>query len=118
MTAKDNLNPLVDPRLASALSHPLRVHILDALSEGDASPSDLARNAGISVNYVASQVKELEKLGYVELIKTEPRRGTVEHYYRASRRFLLDDGEWELLPSPIKQGLSASLCQAFVDEMR
>lgn len=112
------IRPIIDPDLVSALSHPLRLHVLDVLSESVASPSDLAREAGLGVNYVAYHVKELEKLGYVELVKTEPRRGTVEHYYRASQRFLIDDREWELLPKPIKKGLVAGLFQIVIDDVR
>ncbi len=116
--AKGNLKTLVDPKLVSALSHPLRVHIIDALSEATASPSDIARGVGLSVNYVAYHVKELEKLGYVELVKTEPRRGTVEHYYRVRRRFLLDDGEWEQLPEPVRKSFSAHLYRLVIDEAK
>lgn len=108
----------LDPSLVSALSHPLRVHILDALAEAAASPSDLAREVGLSVNYVAYHVKELQKLGYVELVKTEPRRGTVEHYYRAKRFFMLDDSEWERLPRQIKAGLYANVFGIVIGDVK
>lgn len=108
----------VDQDLVSALSHPLRVHIIDALVEATASPSDLAREVGLSVNYVAYHVKELEKLGYVELVKTEPRRGTVEHYYRAKRHFMLDDSEWEQLPKPVKTRFSAGIFSSIIDDVK
>lgn len=117
-TAKWDVKPLVDPKLVSALSHPLRVCILDLLSEAVASPSDLAREAGLSVDYIAYHVKELEKLGYVELVKTEPRRGTVEHYYRASQGLFFDDPEWEQLPTPIKNGLAVSMYQVSIDDLK
>ena len=107
-----------DQDLVSALSHPLRVHILDALVEAEASPSDLAREVGLSVNYVAYHVKELEKLGYVELVKTEPRRGTVEHYYRAKRLFMLDDSEWERLPKPVKASFGAGIFSSIIDDVK
>lgn len=117
--AKGNLRPsLIDPDLVCALSHPLRVHILDVLSEVTSSPSDLARDAGLSVNYVAYHVKELEKVGFVELVKTEPRRGTVEHYYRAKRRFLLDDSEWERLPPPVRRGLSIDILRVILEDAK
>jgi DNA-binding transcriptional ArsR family regulator len=117
--AKGNLRAsLIDPDLASALSHPLRVHILDVLSETTASPSDLARDAGLNVNHIAYHVKELEKLGYVELVKTVPRRGTVEHFYRAKRRFYFDDREWERLPLPVRQGLSADIFKLIIEDVK
>jgi DNA-binding transcriptional ArsR family regulator len=108
----------VDPSLVSALSHPLRVHILDALAEAAASPSDIAREVGLSVNYVAYHVNELQKLGYLELVKTEPRRGTVEHYYRAKRLFLLDDSEWERLPKPVKAGFNVEIFGSIIADVK
>ena len=108
----------VDQNLISALSHPLRVHILDVLAEAGASPSDLAREVGLSVNYVAYHVKELEKLGYLELVKTVPRRGTVEHYYRAKRPFMFDDKEWERLPRPARAGVSAGIFGNVIDDVK
>jgi len=109
-------SPLIDPDLASALSHPVRVHILDVLSETAASPSDLARDAGLSVNHVAYHVKELEKLGYVELVEAVPRRGTVEHFYRAKRRFLFDDRAWERLPPAVRHEISADVFKQMVED--
>lgn len=108
----------VDPNLVSALSHPLRVHVLDVLAEAEASPSDLAREVGLSINYVAYHVKELEKLGYLELVRTEPRRGTVEHYYRLRRRFILDDSEWERLPEAVRSSFSAGLFGSIIDDVK
>lgn len=108
----------VDQDLVSALSHPLRVHIIDALVEATASPSDLAREVGLSVNYVAYHVKELERLGYVELVKTEPRRGTVEHYYRAKRLYIFDDSEWEQLPKPFRARISAGIFGNVIDDVK
>lgn len=113
-----DFNLRVDQSLISALSHPLRVHILDALVEATASPSDLAREVGLSVNYVAYHVKELEKLGYVELVKTEPRRGTVEHYYRAKRLYMFDDREWEQLPKPIRARISADNFSSVIADVK
>jgi DNA-binding MarR family transcriptional regulator len=118
MKAKGKLKSLIDRDLVNALSHPLRVHILDALNERISSPSDLAREVGLDVNYVAYHVKELEKIGYLELVKTEPRRGAVEHYYRASARLLLDDAEWERLPPTVKNGLAANTFSAIAEDMR
>jgi DNA-binding transcriptional ArsR family regulator len=117
--SKGNLRPsLIDPDLASAVSHPLRVHILDVLCENTASPSDMARDAGLSVNHIAYHVKELEKLGYIELVRTEPRRGTVEHYYRAKRRFFFDDDAWERLPLPVRRGIGADILKLFAQDAK
>jgi DNA-binding transcriptional ArsR family regulator len=118
MKNKGKVKSLIDRNLVSALSHPVRLHILDALNETTASPSDLAREVGADVNYVAYHVKELEKIGYLELVKTEPRRGAVEHYYRARQRYLIDDREWERLPMAVKDGFSVDIFQSIVSDVR
>jgi DNA-binding transcriptional ArsR family regulator len=118
MKAKGKVRALLDQDLVNALSHPLRGHILDTLNETIASPSDLAREVGADVNYVAYHVKELEKIGYVELVKTEPRRGAVEHFYRASRKFIIDEEEWERLPAVVKDGVSAGFFQCLLEEVK
>lgn len=118
MKNKGNIKPLIDQKLISAISHPLRVHILDTLGEGTASPSDLAREVGVDVNYVAYHFKELEKLGYVELVDTQQRRGAVEHYYRARTKVLLEDHAWERVPLPLKRGFVAHLLQLIATDLR
>jgi DNA-binding transcriptional ArsR family regulator len=118
MKSKGNLKEFIDPNLISALAHPLRAHILGTLSEKAASPSDLAREVGVDVNYVAYHVKELEKAGYLELVKTEQRRGAIEHYYRAKAMIFLDDSDWGRLPNSLQREFSVSFFQAIIDEAK
>jgi DNA-binding transcriptional ArsR family regulator len=118
MKAKGKVKLLFDRDLVSVLSHPLRVHIIDALNETIGSPSDLAREVEVDVNYVAYHVKELEKIGYLELVKTVPRRGAVEHYYRASEKLLIDDREWEQLPMTIRNGFNANIFQWILNDVK
>ena len=35
----------------------------------------------------------------VELVRTEPRRGALQHFYRATARPNLDEDQWRTLPS-------------------
>ena len=39
----------------------------------------------------------------MELVSTTPRRGALEHYYRATARPGLDDEEWARLPSSVRR---------------
>ena len=72
--------------------------MLEALNEGEASPAQLARRFGEAVNLVAYHMRILAQAGAVELVRTEPRRGSVEHYYRATMRPTFADREWARLP--------------------
>lgn len=74
----------VDPRLAKALSNSVRARALDLIAEGARSPKAIAIELGLDVRSVAYHVRVLKKLGCIELVETQPRRGAVEHIYRAA----------------------------------
>ena len=76
----------VEQRLAKALSHPLRVRVLTLLNQRVASPSELAEELGAPLGNVAYHVRILLDLDLLELVSTTPRRGAVEHHYRAIER--------------------------------
>jgi DNA-binding transcriptional ArsR family regulator len=75
---------VTDPRLVRALSHELRVRILGALDGRVANPSQLAESLDAPLGNVAYHVRTLASLGMIRLVKTTPRRGSVEHYYEVA----------------------------------
>lgn len=90
----------VDERLAKAFSHSLRVRILQRLNKsGEGSPNELAQALGEPLGNVSYHVRILRELNCVKLIRTEPRRGALEHFYRATARPWLDDEQWAGLPA-------------------
>jgi DNA-binding transcriptional ArsR family regulator len=97
---------LVDPRLAKALSHPLRAHILVILNERVASPNEIAEMLGEPLPNVSYHVRALLDLDCVELVRTAQRRGAIEHYYRALKRPFFSDREWKRLPPSARQALA------------
>lgn len=105
-----------EQRLFKALAHPLRFQALMILNERVASPNELSKELGEGLSQVSYHVKVLLESNCIELVKTEPRRGAVEHYYRATSRAFLDDSEWAKLPASIKPGFSASLLQTIMDD--
>lgn len=78
-----NLHSL-DPRLAKALSNEVRARALELLAEGARSPKLIATELELDLRAVAYHVRVLKKLGCIELVETLPRRGAVEHVYRAA----------------------------------
>jgi ArsR family transcriptional regulator, arsenate/arsenite/antimonite-responsive transcriptional repressor / arsenate reductase (thioredoxin) len=58
-------------RLHAALGEPARLAIVDRLSLGDASPSELGRVLGLASNLLAHHVKLLEQAGVVERCRSE-----------------------------------------------
>jgi DNA-binding transcriptional ArsR family regulator len=107
----------VDPDLAKALSHPLRQRILERLNAGgEASPNELARLLGAPLGNVAYHVRMLLELGCVELTRTRPRRGALEHYYRAIAHPWLDAEQWANLPASFRrQALAGTLRDVVFD---
>ena len=102
-----------DPRLVKGLAHPLRIHILRVLETRVASPSEIAEEIGAPLGNVSYHVRFLARVGLIELTSTKPRRGAVEHYYRAVGRISVTDQAWAQVPEVVKSGMiSATLDQA------
>lgn len=72
---------LGDPELVGAVSSPLRRRLLDRLHE-PASASELAKEFGLSRQALNYHLRELERLGLLELAEERQRRGFVERVLR------------------------------------
>ena len=97
---------LVDPRLAKALSHPMRTRILAILNERVASPNEISEMIDERLPNVSYHVRALQDLGCIELVSTAQRRGAIEHYYRAIVRPFFSDRDWKKLPQSGRQAVS------------
>jgi DNA-binding transcriptional ArsR family regulator len=97
---------IVDPRLAKALSHPLRARILVILNEQVASPNEIADMLEERLPNVSYHVRALLDLGCIELVRTAQRRGAIEHYYRALSRPFFSDRDWKRLPRSGRQAIA------------
>jgi DNA-binding transcriptional ArsR family regulator len=74
---------------ARALAHPIRARALELLAVGPASPRQIAHGLGEPLGTVSYHVQTLLRLGLIELLETLPRRGAIEHRYRAVARVRL-----------------------------
>jgi DNA-binding transcriptional ArsR family regulator len=84
----------LDSTLGAIVAHPLRGRCLTILSDRTASPNELARDLGEDVGNVSYHVKQLLKMGVIELVRERPVRGAVEHFYRAIKRPMVSDEEY------------------------
>jgi DNA-binding transcriptional ArsR family regulator len=75
-----------DALAARALAHPIRVQVLKLLGERAGSPRELAQGLDAPLATVSYHVRTLCRLGFIELLETIPRRGAIEHRYRAVAR--------------------------------
>lgn len=95
---------IVDPRLAMALGHPLRVHILGAIAQRSLSPVEVAQECDEPVSKVSYHFKVLRDCQCIELTEEVPKRDAAEHVYRGTRRSLLGDADWKRLPKSVRGG--------------
>jgi DNA-binding transcriptional ArsR family regulator len=113
--AKD---PPIDQRIMKALSHPLRVRMLTLLNQRVSSPSELAEELDEPLGNVSYHMRFLADLKMVKLVRTEPRRGAVEHYYEALEPPLISDDDWAQLPAALRRSLSDSTLGDIASDLR
>jgi DNA-binding transcriptional ArsR family regulator len=107
---------LFDQKLAKAFSHPLRMKILTILDRRVASPNELSKEIGEGLSQVSYHVKVLKDLQCIELVDTKPRRGAVEHYYRAIARPYLSVDAWGQVPRSMRQTISGEVIELTVQD--
>jgi hypothetical protein len=109
--AASHLPALVDLRFVKALGHVVRQHILLAAVQGEVSPNGLSKTLNEKLGQVSYHVKVLRDDcdGMLEETRTEPRRGAVEHYYRASAKTLLPVKAWRRAEKGMRAVIGAGL---------
>ncbi len=108
---------VLDQRLVKAMAHPLRYQILIELNQRIASPKELADEFGEELGVVSYHVRTLRKLGCIELVRTTPRRGAVEHHYRAVMRPFFSAEQWARLPASARRSADTVLASRVVDDI-
>jgi DNA-binding transcriptional ArsR family regulator len=100
----------LDESLIKALAHPLRWRIVETLVErGEASPVELARLLDQPLATVSHHTRVLRDHRCIELTRTEPRRGAIEHYYRPIMPAFFDDEQWRQVPIVLRRGLAGQV---------
>jgi len=105
----------IDQRLVMSVAHPLRIKILEALSDHVASPNALSEKFEAGLTGVAYHTRALDRLGALELVDTAQRRGAIEHFYKATPRAFVGDPQWRKVPPSLLGGVSAATLQTFLD---
>jgi DNA-binding transcriptional ArsR family regulator len=77
-----------------AMAHPLRRRILRTMLDGGAelSPRELADRLTQPLSRLSYHVKVLSKCDAIELVGTQPVRGSTQHFYRS-----VVDAAWALM---------------------
>jgi DNA-binding transcriptional ArsR family regulator len=85
--------------------------MLSILLEREASPKELAAEFEIPLANVAYHIQVLRKLKLIRLVRKTPRRGAVEHHYRADQAAHIDNAAWGQTPSLVKESMIAAALQ-------
>jgi DNA-binding transcriptional ArsR family regulator len=74
-----------EEKLLVALGHPLRRRILRAMADSEpASPRELSETLAQPLSNVSYHVRVLVQNEAVTLVRTEPARGSIQHFYRSN----------------------------------
>jgi hypothetical protein len=108
-------NP-IDQRLVRSLAHPLRIQILELLTDHVASPATLAHELEVALGDVAYHTRALDRYGALELVDTAQKRGATEHFYKATPSAFVGGPPWRKVPHSLRGGISAATLQTFLDK--
>jgi DNA-binding transcriptional ArsR family regulator len=104
----------IDQDLVRALAHPMRVRILEALQGRTASPTELAREFRESLGVVSYHANALLEVECIEQVRTQPKRGTIEHFYTARPRSFIGHQDWRRTPVSVRGGVTDEAIRTFV----
>jgi len=107
--AKDSKGSFQRPahqNLVKGLSHPLRTQCLTILTDRVASPREIAESLDEDLSNVSYHVRVLSELGLIELVREEPVRGAVAHFYKSVERPLFSAAESEQMPLEVRKAFS------------
>lgn len=82
--------------------------MLSILLEREASPKELADEFEIPLANVAYHIQVLRKLKLIRLVRKTPRRGAVEHHYKADQAAHIGNAVWGETPGLVKETMVAA----------
>lgn len=116
MPGKPTDRDIIDQRLVKALGHPLRVRIVDLLTEEVLSPNQLTKLIDASLSHISYHVRVLEQNEAVELVDQKKRRGAVEHFFRATAESFVGSRKWRRVPKVFLGSVAGASLQSFIDK--
>lgn len=116
--AGEGLRAFVNERLAKALEHVLRQHILMHAVRREISPKEISDLLGEGLSNVSYHFRVLrDECGLIEETRQERRRGSTEHYYRATIKTLLPAKALRGLKGGLRTTVAACLADDLLDDL-
>lgn len=107
---------VIDGCVGQALGNSFRQQLLWILNEKVASPSELAKELGETLNKVCHHVKVLKNARCIEVAYRQTVGNRVQTFYKATSRAFLDGADWPKVPESLKEGLRATLLRNVLDD--
>ncbi len=107
---------LVNYRQMFALSKEERVRIFAVFCERIASPKEIAGELNEGLSQVSYHVSVLRECRLIVLDHKIPRRGAVEHFYRAAVPTLIPPDAWDNLSPAMRKTITMSILQEFFED--
>jgi len=104
-----------DRELVRALSHPIRVGILETLRDRVATPDELSAEMRQSRDLIVYHAKTLVRCGCLELVEPEPQRGSFEHRLGLTPDTVLAHQAWRRAPAAARAGVTDAALATFLD---
>jgi hypothetical protein len=115
---------------SEVLRHPIRVRVLGALNKHNLSPVQFhsmglvnglpglkGKTQEAVLSHISYHFRVLAKAGCIEIVETIPRRGSVEHVYRAKARAQFDEKQWAELELAERESISKVTLQSFLAQV-
>ena len=106
-----------DP-LAQVLAHPLREQVLFEYQGEPTTPARVARRLDRPVNLISYHTRVLADHGCLALVRTERRRGAIEHFYRSTIAPWITDRDWHDVPRSLRRALVSATLRWLDEETR
>ncbi len=107
---------LVNYQQMFALSKKERVRIFAIFCERIASPKEIAEELNEGLSQVSYHVCVLRECRLIVLDHKIPRRGAVEHFYRAAVPTLIPPDAWDNLSPAMRKTISIGILQEFFED--
>jgi hypothetical protein len=95
----------------------MRVRILEALQGRTASPTGLARDFQESLGVISYHANALLDVKCIEQVRTQRKRGTLEHFYTAKPRSFIGDQDWRKAPLSVRGGVTGEAIRTFIERV-
>jgi len=102
---------LTNQQLVAAMGHPTRAHAVTVLNERVACAAEIGRELNEPAKHVSYHLKQLERLGVVELVRVEETAGgrATGRYYRALVRSWYDPDSWKQVDREHQAGITSDI---------